>query len=322
MTTPALPHQARAFAPATVANVAAAYDVLGFAVAAPGDEVVVRRGGPPGVRLVAVEGDGGALPREAARNTATAAVLALVAAVDAHDIGLEVTLHKGLPLCSGLGSSAASSAAAVVAANAVLGAPLIPRELLPFVVAAEAVACGTAHADNAAPSLLGGFCLVRSTAPLDVVVLPTPAGLTAVLVHPHCDVRTEDARKVLRNRVTLAQAVEQWGNVAGLVAGLCLGDLELVGRSLRDVVVEPTRSLLIPGFAQVKQAALAAGALGCSISGSGPTMFALCRNRAPAATVGAAMATAFAAAGLDSDVFTDAVNTTGAHLVAMSPVGD
>lgn len=306
---------ARAVAPATVANVGAGFDVLGFAVAAPVDEVLVRRAGPPGVRLAAVRGDGGVLPREAERNTATAAVQALVAAVGAETVGLEVELDKGLPLCSGLGSSAASAAAAVVAANAVLGSPLAKPALLRFVVGAERVACGTVHADNAAPSLLGGFCLVRSTVPLDVVALPVPEGLTAVVVHPHCGVRTEDARRVLPSHIRLDTAVEQWGNVGGVVAGLCLGDVALLGRSLRDVVAEPARAALIPGFPSVQRAALDAGALGCSISGSGPSVFALCDGPGGARRVAAAMAAAFGDAGLESDVYVSPVDHLGARLL-------
>jgi len=304
----------RAFAPATVANVAAAFDVLGFAVSQPGDVVEVRRVDAPGVTVASISGDNGSLPLAADKNTASAAILALLEHLDVA-VGLEVRIAKGLALCSGLGSSAASSAAAVVAANRLLGDPLPLRDLLPFVVDAEAVACGTAHADNAAPSLLGGFCLVRSTAPLDVITLPVPDKLHCALVHPHCEVRTEDARKVLRTRVQLAQAVRQWGNVAGLIAGLCRGDLDLIGRSLQDELIEPTRSLLIPGFKKVKAAALEEGALGCSISGSGPTVFALCNGHGAAVAVSLAMERAFREAGLDSDVFVSALGAGGARVL-------
>jgi homoserine kinase len=305
----------RAFAPGTVANVAAAFDVLGFALSAPGDTVEVAHSERPGVHLVEVRGDHGVLPRDPAKNTATVAVSAMLAELGSGR-GLEVRLDKGLPLCSGLGSSAASSAAAVLAANQLLGEPLSRRQLLPFVVTAEATACGTAHADNAAPALLGGFTLIRSTSPFDIVSLPIPDDLCCVLVHPHCEVRTEDARKVLRSRVTLAAAVEQWANVAGLIAGLCTGDLDLIGRSLRDGLIEPTRSLLIPGFAEVKEAALGAGALGCSISGSGPTVFALCHDLQIATAAGQAMADAFAGAGLSSDVYSSRIDRRGARIVA------
>jgi homoserine kinase len=310
----ATPTRVRVFAPATVANVAAAFDILGFAVSEPGDVVEAWISGRPGVRLAEITGDGGVLPREPERNTATAVVKALLDHTRS-EVGIEIRLEKGLPLCSGLGSSAASSAAAVLAVNRLLGEPLKRQELLPFVIATEAVACGTAHADNAAPCLLGGFTLVRSTDRLDVVSLPVPDELGCVLVHPHCEVRTEDARRVLQTRVTLSKAVEQWGNVAGLVVGLCTGDFDLVRRSLNDVVIEPTRSLLIPGFARVKEAAIDAGALGCSISGSGPTVFALCRGAAVAKHVGEAMAAAFGDAGLGSDIFVTGIDPEGARIL-------
>jgi homoserine kinase len=306
--------EVRCFAPATVANVAAAFDVLGFALSEPGDVVTARLRNEPGVVLRRITGDGGQLPEEPEKNTATAAVISFLEAINSSQ-GVEIELEKGLPLCSGLGSSAASSAAALVAVNSLFGDPLRKRELLPFVVATEAVACGVGHADNAAPSLLGGCCLVRSTYPLDVVSLPVPKNLACALVHPHCEVRTADARKVLRGRVSLEQAVEQWGNVAGLVAGLCLGDLALLGRSLNDVVVEPTRSILIPGFDRVKAAALEAGALGCSISGSGPTLFALVEGHDQAGVIGRVMADAFAEIGLESDVYVSKVGTQGACIV-------
>jgi homoserine kinase len=304
-----------ATAPATVANVVAAFDVLGLAVATPVDTVTASRCHMPGVRLRSITGDGGALPLPATQNTAGAAVAAMLDTLGG-SIGIELTLAKGLPLCSGLGSSAASAAAAVVAVNRLLGEPFERRALLPFVVAAEAVACGTAHADNAAPSLLGGCCLVRSTTPLDVVSLPVPDDLCCALVHPHCEVRTEDARRILRHHLPLERAVEQWSNVAGLIAGLCTGDLDLVGRSLRDVVIEPVRSILIPGFASVKAAAIASAALGCGISGSGPTVFALCRGETAARTVAEAMVAAFTASGLSSDRWVSAINGHGARIVA------
>jgi homoserine kinase len=304
----------RAYAPATVANVAAAFDILGFAVDRPGDTVEAHSRKQPGVGLRSITGDGGTLPRDVERNTASWAVARLLESVGS-DAGIELSLHKGLPLCSGLGSSAASAAAAVMAANRLLGEPLTRSELLPFVVEAERVACGAAHADNAAPCLLGGFCLVRSTSPLDVVSLPVPDDLCCVLTHPHCEVSTEHARKILRTRVTLSKAVEQWGNVAGLVAGLCTADYSLIGRSLTDVLIEPTRSLLIPGFDAVKRAAVDAGALGCSISGSGPTVFALCRGEERAGEVGRNMAAAFGAAGLDSDVYSSPICVQGARVL-------
>ena len=214
-----------------------------------------------------------------------------------------------MPLSSGLGSSAASAVAAVFAANLLAGSPLSRRELLPFTMEAESVACGSAHADNVAPSLLGGFVLIRSYEPLDVVQLPVPAGLSCAVAHPHAELRTEDARRMLKKEIRLSDAIRQWGNLAALVAALYNGDLQLLGRSLQDVVAEPARSLLIPGFAAVKAAALAAGALGCSISGSGPSVFALCATHAKTPRApGMPWSRRSRAAGLACDLYLSAVN--------------
>jgi homoserine kinase len=307
--------EVRVFASATVANVASGFDVLGFAIEEPGDVVVARRSREPGVRIALVTGDAGRLPREADRNTASVAVAGLLARIGS-PFGIELELHKRMPLASGLGSSAASAVAGVFAANLLAGQPVPREELLPFVMEAERVACGSAHADNVAPALLGGFVLIRSYHPLDVVRLPVPAGLWAAVVHPHIEVRTEDARKVLKRDIHLSRAVEQWGNLAGLVASLYAGDLALLARCLKDVVAEPVRSLLIPGFPTVKQAALDAGALGCSISGSGPSLFALCASEGAARAAAAAMSGAFGRAELESDQFVSPVNTTGPREIA------
>ena len=309
---------AGAAAPATVANVGCGFDIFGFAVDAPCDEVIARARPEPGVVISAISGDGGRLPREAAANTAGAAALALLAHLEA-PCGVELEVQKGIPLGSGIGSSAASAVAAVVAVNALFGSPLTHAELLPFALAGEQVSCAPAavHADNVAPSLLGGFVLMRSTHPLDIVPLPTPASLYCALVHPDLEVRTADARRILPHSVPLADAITQWGNVAGLVAGLLLCDFALIGRSLRDVIVEPVRAMLIPGFADVKRAALEAGALGGGISGSGPTLFALCDSRSGAEAVGAAMGAAFASNGLPSEVYVSAINREGARMIAV-----
>jgi homoserine kinase len=224
---------------------------------------------------------------------------------------VEITLRKGMPMSSGLGSSAASSVAAVYGVNLLAGAPFTPSELLPFTMQAEEVACGSAHADNVAPALLGGFVLIRSYEPLDIVKLPVPAGLSAAVVHPHTEIRTADARRILRKELRLTDAVRQWGNLAALVAALYEGDLQLLSRSLQDVVAEPRRAVLIPGFGAVKAAAMAAGALGCSISGSGPSLFALCASLSGAASAGEAMKAAFEQAGLECDLYVSAINQAG-----------
>ena len=305
-----IPSRITVFAPATVANVASGFDVLGFALESPGDAVTLRRVPGVAVTVVSITGDGGKLPRDPKKNTAAVAVAGFMARVG-HPFGVEISLEKRMPLSSGLGSSAASAVAAVTAANILAGNLLSARELLPFTMEAERAACGSAHADNVAPSLLGGFVLIRSYDPLDVVQLPVPAGLSCAVAHPHTELRTEDARKILKKEIRLADAIRQWGNLAALVAALYNGDLQLLGRSLQDVVAEPARSLLIPGFAAVKSAALAAGALGCSISGSGPSVFALCSSPEDSSRAGNAMVEAFRTAGLGSDLYLSAVNTKG-----------
>jgi homoserine kinase len=298
------------FAPATVANVASGFDVLGFALERPGDTVRASRSSEGGVRLLSVSGDDGRLPRDPLRNTAAVAASRLLDALD-RPFGVELQLDKGMPLSSGLGSSAASAVAAAYAVNLLAGEPLETEALLPFTMGAEQVACGTAHADNVAPSLLGGFVLIRSYDPLDIVRLPVPAGLSAAVVHPHTEIRTEDARRILKKELRLVDAVRQWGNLAALVAALYEGDLALLSRSLQDVVAEPRRALLIPGFDAVKAAALGDGALGCSISGSGPSVFALCSSIERARQAGEAMQAEFARTGLDSDLFVSPINPRG-----------
>jgi homoserine kinase len=302
------------FAPATVANVASGFDVLGFALERPGDTVVLTRIPEKRVVILSVEGDDGQLPRDPAKNTASVAAKRFLEAIG-FPFGMEITVCKQMPMSSGLGSSAASSVAAVYAANLLAGSPFTARQLLPFTMEAEEVACGSAHADNVAPSLLGGFILIRSYDPLDVVQLPVPSGLAVATVHPHTEIKTEDARRILKKELRLSDAVRQWGNLAALVAALYQGDLDLLSRSLQDVVAEPRRGLLIPGFTKVKQAASEGGALGCSISGSGPSVFSLCRSMQSARVVGMAMQSAFAEIGLESDVYLSGINESGPVVV-------
>jgi homoserine kinase len=304
----------RVFAPATVANVAAGFDILGFAVRAPGDEVTAGLADSPGVRILSIEGDGGALSPDPDLNTAGVAAKGMLASLGSR-IGVELELRKLMPIGSGMGSSAASAVATAVAVNELLGRPFSREALLPFCLEAERVACGTAHADNAAPALLGGFVLIRSCLPLDVVPIAAPADLGCAIVHPHVEIRTQDARKILRDKITMRDAVIQWGNTAGLIAGLLTGDYALIGRSLSDVVIEPVRSILIPGFHRVKEAARAAGALGCSISGSGPSIFALARGLEKAQEIGKAMASVYQAIGLDHEVHVSEVNGDGAIVI-------
>ncbi len=302
------------FAPATVANVACAFDVLGFAVEQPGDFVTISKGKDAGVHVRQIEGDGGKLPLDAAKNTAAVAALEVLKILGVSDYSLDIYLRKEMPLGSGLGSSAASAVAAALAVNELYGAPLPRTELLPAVLEGERIACGAAHADNGAPSLLGGFVLIRSYQPLDTIHISAPDELFASVVHPHIEIRTEDARRILKREISLKNAVVQWGNTAGLIAGLLTNDYPLIGRSLEDVIIEPERALLIPGFSQVKRAAQEAGALGCSISGSGPSIFSLSRGRAIAERVADEMTKQFSEIGIASDRFVSAVNQRGAFV--------
>lgn len=304
----------KALAPATVANVSCGFDIFGFAVEAPADEVIMTLKQEPGVVIRQITGDDGRLPLEAGKNTAGVAIEAMLKALDS-DAGVEITLHKKLPLGSGMGSSAASSAAALVGMNHLLDQPFTREQLLPFAMEAERIACGSAHADNVAPSLLGGFVLIRGYEPLDVTKIPTPSDLYCTLVHPHLELKTEDSRRVLKASISMKDAVTQWGNIAGLVVGLMKPDYGLINRSLSDVVAEPIRSVLIPGFHIIKAEALKNGALGAGISGSGPTIFALSTEYSIAETVGKAIQSQFEKLKLKSDVYVSRINSVGARVI-------
>lgn len=306
--------EVRVFAPASVANVTCGFDVMGFALEKPGDEIVARLSGGKGVEIIKVTGEEGVLPAIARENTAGVAAQELLNHLGL-ETGIELEIHKKMPLGSGMGSSAASAVGAAVAVNQLLGEPLERKELLGFAAEGERIACGTAHLDNVAPSLLGGFVFIRSQEPPDVIELECPVELHATVVHPKIEIRTEDTRKILRRQVPLGKAVTQWGNVGGLVAGLLKGNYDLIARSLEDVIVEPIRSVLIPGFDEVKQAALQAGALGCGISGSGPSIFALSKDEETAGKVAKSMKREFDALGLDNDIYLSNIKSGGPQIL-------
>jgi homoserine kinase len=307
-------HEVQVFAPASVANVAAGFDVLGFALHRPGDDVVVRFSPEPGLRITRITG-GDDIPRDLERNTGGIAARAMLEQLRIRR-GIDMEIHKGIPVGSGIGSSACSAVAAVVAVNELLGRPLSRKELLPFALEGEAAASGGAiHADNVGPCLLGGMILCRSHHDLDTVSLPTPADLFAAVVLPDLRILTSDARQVLRPEIPMKDAITQWANLGGLVAGLTRNDYGLIGRSLKDVVAEPYRSGLIPGFDAVREAALGEGALGCSISGAGPAMFALCCGDAAAFRVAIAMQMAFREHGLSAERFVSSINPRGAQRI-------
>ena len=304
------------FAPATVANVACGFDILGFAIDKPGDEILAHFSDKPGLRINKITGAKGKLPYEVEKNTAGFAALKMLEHLGEQDRGIEIEIRKKMPFGSGLGSSAASAAGAVVAINELLGRPFATkRELLPFAVLGEQIADGAYHADNVAPSLMGGMIFIRSNETLDVHHLPVPKGIYASVVHPHIEVLTKDSRNVLSNQVGLKESIQQNGNLGGLIVGFYNTDLDLIGRSLNDVIIEPQRAKLIPHFYDVKEAALNAGALGCSISGAGPSIFALSTNSMVAEEVGEAMKKAFLKHKVKNDLYVSPINMDGATLL-------
>jgi homoserine kinase len=303
----------KVFAPATVANMACGFDILGFALEKPGDEIVARFSDTPGLRITSITGTKGKkLPYEIEKNTAGYAAWRLLEHLGETERGIELEIRKKMPFGSGLGSSAASAVAGVMAVNELLRRPLEKRELLRFAVEGEQIADGAFHADNVAPSLIGGIVLVRNNAALDVHRLPVLNGLYAAVIHPNVQILTKDARAVLSDQVSLKKSVEQSGNLGGLIVGLFRGDLDLIARSLQDVIVEPQRAKLIPYFYDIKEAALQEGALGCSISGAGPSIFALCPNSLVAENVGAAMKRIFKDNKIRSSLFISPINSEGA----------
>jgi homoserine kinase len=305
----------KVFAPASVANVACGYDVLGFALEKPGDEIIVRYSDTPGLRITKITGTKKKLPLDVEGNTAGVAALRLLESLGKADLGIEMEIHKKMPFGSGLGSSAASAVAGAMAVNELLGRPYEKRDLLPFAVMGESIASGAIHADNVAPSLLGGFTLVRDSHTYDIARLSVPRGLYAVVVYPHVEILTAEARAILSPTVPLKSMVQQSANLGALVIGLYNSDFGLIRRALKDVVIEPQRAKLIPHFYEVQNAALAEGALGCSISGSGPSIFALCDNSLIAENVGNAMSNIFKQNKIESELFISPINQEGAKLV-------
>ena len=294
---------ATAFAPASVANVAVGFDVLGFSFPALGDRVTVRRR-PEGRRelYVAVHPssvEDGELPTSPDRNTASAAVRSLLDAVG--DTGaFDVEIHKGVPVAAGLGGSASSAVAGAVAANALLHQPLAHEDLLTHAVAGEAVASGASHADNVAPSLLGGLVACLPSDPIRAIRVALPLDLHCVVVHPRLTVETRQARKALPNQISLAQHVTQSGRLAGFLLACQAGDFAMLRETMRDDLIEPLRSRAVPGFDEVQRAAQDAGAIACSIAGSGPSVFAWVPSMTGGEAVAAAIVDAFAAVDLAS----------------------
>lgn len=309
--------EVRVFAPATVANMICGFDILGFAVDKPGDEVFMHQVEEVGVRIRSIKGDDGRLPLDPDKNTVSACVKMLLNHLGIeNEIGVEIDLIKHMPIGSGLGSSSASTVAGLFAINALLGNPLTKNELMPFCVEGERLACGHGHADNVAPALMGGITLIRGYEPLDIISLPVPEDLVAGIVFPQVDVPTRDARQLIKEKVSLKDAVNQWGNIAGLVAGLYRSDYDLIGRSMHDVLIEPTRAILIPEFYEMKRIAREAGALSFGISGSGPSVVAISKGAEAAQLAVNRIQEHLTANGIESLQFVSAVNAEGPKILS------
>ena len=305
-------NEIKIFCPATIANLSCGFDVLGLCLATAGDEMIIRKSDLKGVRITKIVGAN--LPLETENNVAGVAALAMLEEVET-EFGFEIEIYKNIKAGSGIGSSAASSAGAVFGINELLGRPFTRKELVKFAMQGEKLASGNAHADNVAPCLLGGFTLVRSSNPLDIIKIDSPSELYATVVHPQIELKTSDARSVLKQTVSLKSAITQWGNVGGLVAGLYTNDYELIGRSLHDEIIEPVRSMLIPGFDLIKKTAYENGALGSGISGSGPSIFALSKGKETADKIAKAMSKVYDEINLPYEIHVSKVNPDGVNII-------
>jgi homoserine kinase len=305
-------NEIKLFCPATIANLSCGFDVLGLCLTTAGDEMIIRKSDIKGVRITKIVGAD--LPMETENNVSGVAALAMLEEVET-EFGFEIEIYKNIKAGSGIGSSAASSAGAVFGINELLGRPFTRKELVKFAMQGEKLASGNAHADNVAPCLLGGFTLVRSSNPLDIIKIDSPSELYATVVHPQIELKTSDARSVLKQTVSLKSAITQWGNVGGLVAGLYTNDYELIGRSLHDEIIEPVRSMLIPGFDLIKKAAYENGALGSGISGSGPSIFALSKGKETAEKIAAAMSAVYDEINLPYEIHVSKVNPDGVSVI-------
>lgn len=303
----------KVWAPASVANVAVGFDILGFALDKPGDQIYIQEGKAPGLVITEIKGAQGKLPLDVMKNTAGYAAHRLLEHIGALDVPLEMRIHKKMPFGSGLGSSAASAVGGVYAVNEFLNTGLSKLDILKFAVEGEEIADGAYHADNVGPSLLGGLILIRDNATLDVKKIFVPSGLTIVVIYPRIQVLTRESRGILTKEVSFADTIHQTGNLAAFIAGMYTSDYDLIGRSLQDVLVEPQRAHLIPGFFDIKDIALKEGALGFSISGAGPSMFAMCTSTLMAESIAAKATEYLKAKKIRSDFFISEINQEGAY---------
>ncbi len=305
-------NEIKVFCPATIANLSCGFDVLGTCLENVGDKMIIRKTIAKGIRITKIIGAN--LPLETEKNVAGVAALALLEATET-EFGFEIEIYKNIKAGSGIGSSAASAVGAVFGINELLGNPFTKKELVQFAMQGEVLASGSAHADNVAPCLLGGFTLVRSTNPLDIVRIESPKDLYAILIHPQIELKTSDMRAVLQPMVSLKSAISQWGNVGALVSGLHSSDYELIGRSLQDEIVEPLRGKFIPHFEKIKKAALENGALGSGISGSGPSIYALSKGKETAEKVAKAMQEVYSKTDIQFDIHVCKINSEGVKVI-------
>lgn len=300
------------FAPATVANVSVGYDIMGFAIDNMGDEVIAREGTGKGIQIKRITGDGKKLPRDPMKNTASYSAYKLLEFLGEPDFPLEMEITKRMPLCSGLGSSAASAVAGVVAANYIIGSKLSKEELLKFAVMGEELVDQAWHADNIAPSLFGNWILIRDNASLDIVHLPVPRGIYVVIIHPHILIKTIDSRRVVPKQIELSQHITQAGNLASFVSSMYSNDFKLMKRALHDNIIEPHRASLIPHFEILKEMCLVNDALGFGISGAGPSMFCLCTSTIIAERIQERVEAFYELKMEECDIFITKINRTGA----------
>jgi homoserine kinase len=304
--------EVRVFGPATVSNVGPGFDLMGFALEAPGDEMIIRRNGSG--KLILVDESGCDLPLDPAKNVAAVAAGSLMDELGANE-GFDLVFTRKINPGSGVGSSAASCVAAVVGINELLGNPFETAALIPYAMEGEKIASGATHADNIAPALLGGITLIRGYDPIDIKHIPYPADLWCAVVHPHLEIKTLESRKLIPTEVPLKTALQQCGNLAGLVAGLTTGDYSLIRRSIIDVFAEPYRTHQLPEFEKLRASALDSGSLGTGLSGSGPSVFSLCRGEEMTGSVGEVMKKHFTARGIESDIYVSKISEAGCRII-------
>jgi homoserine kinase len=303
----------KVWAPASVANVAVGFDILGFALEEPGDEIIIREGKAPGLKITSISGAKGKLPMDVLKNTAGYAAHRLLEDIGALDLPLEMEIHKKMPFGSGLGSSAASAVGGVYGVSEFLKTGKTKLELLKYAVEGEQIADGAYHADNVGPSLLGGMVLIRDNDTLDVKKIHVPHGIYIVVIYPHIEVLTRESRGILKKEISFADSIKQSGNLASFIAGMFTSDFDLLGRSLKDIIVEPQRAHLIPSFYDIKEMALKTGALGMSISGAGPSVFAMCTESKMAEEIGQKAQLILKSKNIESNVFLSGINLEGAY---------